>query len=85
MIHSFVHDSAWIIMHGKYNISYYIPVGANQEKVHKNDSWNGTPFLWGPAESVGAVQPGDDESARWPNSNPSVSKWQLQEREGHTL
>jgi len=38
------------------------PAGAGLEESHKNDQRDGTPFLRGKAERVGAVQPGAEKA-----------------------
>ena len=41
---------------------------------HKNDLRVGTPLLWGKAERVGAVQPGEEKAPMRPNCGLSVLK-----------
>jgi len=57
----------------------YGPVGAVLEEGHKNDQRAGAPPLWGKAEGVGAVQPGEEKAAGRPYWGLSVLKGGLQE------
>lgn len=38
------------------------PVGAGPEEGHKNEQRDGEPLLWGKAERVGVVQPGEERA-----------------------
>ena len=46
-------------------------VGADPEEGHKDDLRAGPPLLWGQAERVGIVQPGEEKSAGRPYSSLS--------------
>jgi len=46
---------------------------------HKDDPRAGAPLLWGKAERVGAVQPGEEKAAGTPSYSLSVLKGRLQE------
>jgi len=48
------------------------PVGAGPEEGHKDDPRDGAPLLWGKAERVGAVQPGEQKAAGRPYSSLPV-------------
>jgi len=50
------------------------PVGAGSQEGHKNDQRAGTPLLWGKAESVGAVQPGEEKAVGRPYRSLPVSE-----------
>jgi len=55
------------------------PVGVGPEEGHRNDERAGTPLLWGKAETVGAVQPGEEKALGWLYSSLPVPKGGLQE------
>jgi len=38
------------------------PIGVGQEEGHKNNQRDGTPLLWGKAERVGVVRPGEEKA-----------------------
>ena len=58
-------------------------VGVGAEKGHKNEPRAGAPLLWGKAERVGAVQPGEDKAAGRPYcSLPVPEEACKQAREG---
>jgi len=48
------------------------PVGVEPEEGHKNDQRAGVPLLWGKAERVWAVQPGEEKAVGTPYSSLSV-------------
>ena len=50
---------------------------AGPEEGHKNDQRALTPLLWGKAERVGAVQPGEEKALRRPNRSLSVHEGSL--------
>ena len=50
------------------------PVGAGPEEGHKNDQRDGTPLLWGKAERVGVVQPGEEKAPGRPYCSLSIQK-----------
>jgi len=50
------------------------PVGAAPEEGHKNDPRAGAPLLWGKAERVGAVQPGEEKALGRPYCGISEHK-----------
>jgi len=54
-------------------------VGAGPEEGHKNDQKVGTSLLWGKAERVGAVQPGEEKAEERPNSSLPVPEGGLLE------
>jgi len=56
------------------------PVGVGPEEGHKNDQWDGTPFLIGEAERIGAVQPGEEQASGRPYCSLPVLQGGLQER-----
>ena len=58
-------------------------VGAGPEKGHEDDQWAEASILWGQAERLGALQPG--EGCGRPYSNLPVSVGGLQESWGGTF
>ena len=59
-------------------------VGVEPEEGHKNDPRGGAPLLWGQAQRVGVVQPGEEKTPRRPCSI-SVLKGGLEQRWGQTF
>ena len=55
------------------------PVGEGPEEGHKNDQRVRTPHLWGKAERVGAVQPGEEKAPGRLSSSLPVPEGGLQE------
>ena len=55
------------------------PDGVGPEEGHKKDQRDGTLLLWGQAERVGVVQPGQEEALGWPCSSLPVAEGDLQE------
>ena len=54
-------------------------VGVGPEESHKTDQRAGKPLLWGKAERVGAVQPGEEKTSGTPYCGLSVLKGGLQQ------
>ena len=52
-------------------------VGAGPKEGYKNDPRAGAPLLWGQAERVGLVQPGEEKAAGTPDCSLSVPKGSL--------
>ena len=60
-------------------------VGAGPEEGHKNNQWHGAPLLCGKAESVWALQPGEEKALARPCSSLPELKGSLEERWGKTV
>ena len=54
--------------------------GAGPKETHKNDLRDGTHLLWGKAERIGTVQPGELKALGTPYTSFSMFKEDLQER-----
>ena len=61
------------------------PVGGGPEECHKNDRRDGTPLLWGKAERIEAVQPGEEKAPGRFYCSLSVHKGGLEERWGQSF
>ena len=70
-------DPTWspVCSSGALSIRGHGAVGAGPEEGHKDGLRAGAPFLWGKAERVGAVQPGEDKAAGRPYGRISVPEW----------
>jgi len=61
------------------------PVGEGPEEGHKNDQRVRTPHLWGKAERVGVIQPGEEKCLGRPYCGLSVLKGIFWERRVQTF